>query len=289
MNAPTQKLHVLVTGATGLLGSALLQELEERGHNVDAMSADVRDARALKNIAAQGQAYDWIIHAAAVTNVDQCEEDRQVCYDTNVLGTKNVRDAASAMKARLLYISTVSVFSGETGNYKESDLPYPKNYYNLSKLLGEQLVLEYALGSVLRANIIGAHPKGSRGKNFFEWLVDSVKANRDIRLFNDVMVNPLSNITLAELIGHSIEINSKERILHMGSSTRLSKADIGRLVIKYFKDYFGKADCVSIDSVPGNAARPKQMWLNTDYAQNKLGLIMPPLESEVEKILNNYR
>ena len=288
MNTDAQKLRILVTGGTGLLGSALLKELEERGHDVDALRADIRNAGALRDIAKEEKACDWIIHTAAMTDVSNCEEDRQLCYDTNVLGTKNIRDLASGVKARLIYISTASVFSWETGGYKELDLPYPKNYYDLSKLLGEQLVLEYRLGLILRINLIGIHPQGSRGQNFFEWLLDSVKANRDIHLFNDVIINPLSNITLAELIGRITEIKPTERILHLGSSNHVSKAAIGKLVIKHIKEYSGKADYVSIDSIPGGAPRPKQMWLNMDYAQHTLGFTMPSLESEVEKILNHY-
>ena len=244
---------------------------------------------AIKNIAKQGKKYDWIIHTAAVTNVDQCEKDKKLCHDTNVKGTKNIIDLASSIKARLIYISTASVFSGKEGNYKESDLPDPKNYYNLSKLLGEQIVSEYSLGLILRINLIGIHPQGKngRGQNFFEWLVDSVKANEDINLFTDVIVNPLSNLTLAELIAQIIKKKPAENILHLGTNTRLSKADIGKIVIKHFKDYSGKAEYVSIDSASG-AERPKQMWLNTDCAQKNQGLKMPSCESEVKKILNNY-
>jgi len=151
--------------------------------------------------------------------------------------------------------------------------------------LGEQIVLEYDLGLVLRINLIGIHPKGSRGVNFFEWLVDSIKANKDIQLFSDVMINPLSNWTIAEFISKIIKIKPEEKILHIGSKNVLSKADIGRFVIKELGNYKGKAKFISVDDNKTNAIRPKQMWLNTDHVQTKLGLTMPTLESEIEKIL----
>src|SRR3989338_4261843 len=101
------------------------------------------------------------------------------------------------------------------------------NFYNHTKYEGEKAVLEYEKALVLRINLIGVHPNGSRGQNFFEWLLDSAKANKDITLFSDVMINPLSNWTIAEFIEKIINTNPKGKILHIASSNVLSKADIG--------------------------------------------------------------
>lgn len=270
---------------SGLLGSTLGQIFKKEGYNVYDINVDISDADAVNNFAAKNTNFDWIIHTAAVTNVDICEKDRFLCYNVNVQGTKNIRNIAETIGAKLIYISTASVFSGEKGNYKETDLPYPRNFYNLTKFLGEQLVLEYDSSLILRINLIGIHPRGSRGQNFFEWLIDSIKANKDIQLYSDVMVNPLSNWTIAELINKLIKVKPQEKILHLGSRNVLSKADIGRLAIERFREYKGKVRSVSIDETIKGAFRPKQMWLNTNYVQTKLGLEMPTLESEIEKIL----
>lgn len=270
---------------SGLLGSTLEQILKKEGHDIYDIDMDISDTDAVKDCVFRKENFDWIIHTAAVTNVDSCEKDRFLCYNVNAQGTKNIRDLAETIGAKLIYISTASVFSGEEGNYKETDLPYPRNFYNLTKFLGEQVILEYNLGLVLRLNLIGIHPKGSRGLNFFEWLVNSIKANKNIQLFNDIMINPLSSWTIAEFINNLIEISPQEKILHLASKNILSKADIGKLVIKKLGNYRGKARFVTRDDNQSNALRPKQMWLNADYAQTKLGLEMPTLESEIEKIL----
>lgn len=280
-----KKQKILITGMSGLLGSTLEQILKKEGYDVYDINVDISNADAVNNFAAKNTNFDWIIHTAAVTNVDSCEKDRFLCYSVNAQGTKNVRDLAKTIEAKLIYISTASVFSGEEGNYKETDLPYPRNFYNLTKFLGEQVILEYNLGLVLRLNLIGIHPKGSRGLNFFEWLIDSIKTNKNIQLFSDVMINPLSNWTIAEFINNLIEINPQERILHLASKNILSKADIGKLVIKKLRNYRGKARFVTRDDNQSDALRPKQVWLNADYAQTKLGLEMPTLESEIKKIL----
>lgn len=286
MNTP----KILITGVNGLLGAALSQVLKDKNYNICGLDLpiDISSRKAVEKYLAPKLPFDYILHTAAITNVDLCEKNKNFCYSVNVEGTKNIRDFARDNQAKLIYISTVSVFSGREGNYKETDIPYPKNFYNLTKLLGERLVLEYDLGLVLRINLIGIHPKGSRGINFFEWLVDSIKTNKNIQLFHDVMINPLSNWTLAEFIEKIIKINPKEKILHLATSNTLSKAAIGKLVLKKIKDYKGKVEFVSVDKVSSEAARPKEMWLNTDYTQRKLDLKMPTLESEIEKILVNY-
>jgi dTDP-4-dehydrorhamnose reductase len=76
--------------------------------------------------------------------------------------------------------------------------------------------------------------------------------------------------------------------LHIGSKNILSKADIGKLTIKELGGYKGKVEFISIDDDKTNALRPKQMWLNVDYAQKNMGFRMPILESEIKKILKNY-
>jgi dTDP-4-dehydrorhamnose reductase len=282
-----RKKKILITGINGLLGSTLKQVFEKEDYDIYGTNIDISDAKMVNKFAIKNKTFDWIIHTAAITNIDICERDKVLCYNVNFEGTKNIKNLAKTTKAKLIYISTVSVFSGLEGNYKENDLPYPKNFYNLTKLLGEQIISEYKFSLIIRLNLIGIHLNGSRGQNFFEWLVDSIKNNKNIKLFSDVIINPLSNWTVAEIINELIKNNVQEKILHIGSKNVLSKGDIGKLVIEKFKDYKGKVTFINIDNIMGSAFRAKQMWLNTDYVQKKIGLKMPSLEEEIEKILKN--
>jgi dTDP-4-dehydrorhamnose reductase len=122
-----------------------------------------------------------------------------------------------------------------------------------------------------------------------EWLFDSVKGNKDIRLFTDAMVNPLSSNSISEIIGEIIKINPKEKVLHIGSRDVVSKADIGKMVIKRFKNYTGKVSYVSMDESSQVASRPKQIWLNTDHIQKSHNIVMPTVESEINKIFENVK
>lgn len=276
---------VLVTGPRGLLGSALQRVLNDASFNVIPFEGDITDAEALKRFVSAIPSLDVIVHTAAATDVNRCEKEQDWCTRVNVDGTRNVLDAAKSRGARLMYLSTVSVFSGMKGDYRENDQPDPRNHYNTTKHVGETIVSPYDKGMILRVNLIGIHPDGSRGKNFMEWLVDSARQQKDMKLFTDVRINPLSHWTLAEYIRDLIQSWPEDRVLHLGSRTVLSKADIGRLVLAHFPDYRGNVEYTTSDFLSADVYRPKEMWLNVDLAETKYGLNMPSLEEEISRIL----
>ena len=279
-------LSILVTGHRGLLGFTLVRVLRDAGFIVHVFEGDITDAASLQAFAASLDSLDVIVHTAAATDVNRCEQEQEWCRSVNVEGTRNVRDVAALRGARLVFISTVSVFSGTEGDYREENDPDPRNVYNTTKALGENITLEYEKGLVLRLNLIGIHPQGSRGKNFMEWLVDSAGQHKDIQLFTDIRINPLSHWTIAELIRDLIQTWPKSRVLHLGSRTVLSKADIGRLVLAHFPAYRGNAKFINSDELPFKAFRPKEMWLNVDRAERELNRRFSTLEEEVSRILN---
>ncbi|MCX6787589.1 MAG: SDR family oxidoreductase [Candidatus Kaiserbacteria bacterium] len=266
----SEKLQIVaVSGAHGLLGSTLLRT-QITGFSTTGLSADIRDSRAVFS-EIEACKPQWIIHTAAKTDVGNCERNPEQAHAVNVEGTKNVIEAVRAANARLIYISTVSVFPGHEGNYKEEDVPEPVNTYNKTKREGELAALSYEKGVVLRLNLVGVHPDGSRGKNFLEWLIDSIRLNKDISLFNDQFVNPLSNWTVASIIKMMIEKDSSEKILHIGSSDTLSKAAIGKLVLARFPEYRGIVVEKSIESIADGVTRPRHMWLNVERASALFG------------------
>ena len=76
---------------------------------------------------------DLIVHCAAFTDLVRAEQEKELCYQTNVIGTRNL----APLKIPMLYISTEYVFDGEKGHYAENDYPNPQNFYAFTKLLGE--------------------------------------------------------------------------------------------------------------------------------------------------------
>lgn len=293
------KAKVLVTGASGLLGLEVLKSLNESGvqaigvynsnsklidKNYENLKCDVGNIRSVDSLAKKVGTISTIFHCASMTGVDKCEKNKEAAWQANVIGTRNIIELAKKNKAKLIYISTGSVFSGEKGNYKENDLPDPKNFYSETKLLGEEATLVYDRGIVVRAVPIGIHRIGRPQANFIEWLVDSVQNNKSFNLFNDVYINAISAKTFADVL---IKISKvlERGLIHVGSKDRLSKAAIGQAVIKKFPNFSGEVKLISVMDMPGDFAfRPKEMWFNVDKAL-KLGLKMPKLKDELEIIL----
>ncbi|GMU77268.1 MAG: NAD(P)-dependent oxidoreductase [Acidimicrobiia bacterium] len=131
-------MRVLVTGAAGQVGHALAQACA--GDDLialDRAQLDVTD-RALVHAVVAGTRPDAVIHAAAWTAVDACEDDPERAFRVNALGTRHVAEAARAAGAHLTYVSTDYVFDGELARpYHEWDAPNPRSVYGRSKLAGE--------------------------------------------------------------------------------------------------------------------------------------------------------
>ena len=277
------KARIAVTGARGLLGATLMRTLVDPV----ALSADIRDSRAVEEEFASLGNISHVVHTAAKTDVAACERDPADAHLVNAIGTKNIVDAAKTCGAHMLYISTVSVFSGDKGNYREADIPQPINIHNKTKVEGEHEVREYEKGIVLRLNLIGIHTDGSRGKNFMEWLVDSLRAGKDINAFHDVMINPFSNWTVADYIQKIITQEPRERILHIASSDVCSKADIAEIAAARFPEYKGTLRRTSVDTIADGVRRPKEMWLNCDYTKSILEVMMPSIAAEIDTIFRH--
>jgi dTDP-4-dehydrorhamnose reductase len=273
---------VVVSGARGLLGATLMRVLPDAGFRAVPLTGDIRDAAAVAEQIAQA-APAHVVHAAAMTYVAACERRPQEAFVVNGEGTKNVVEAARAVCAPILYISTASVFRGDHGNYHEEDIPEPINAYNQSKREGERHTLDYDRGIVLRFNLIGLHPDGSRGKNFLEWLLDDFRANKDMTLFADVYINPLSNWTIAALTAKILTRDHLGKILHIGSRDVLSKAAIGELVRARLPGYRGTVQLAGVDAIADGVFRPKQLWLNTEKAAATFGP-MPTVAQEIDTI-----
>lgn len=131
---------LLITGSTGKLGKELVKVFPNAlapPHK----SLDITDKEVVTNFVSKSKP-DIIIHCAALTGIRECENDKEKAWRTNVEGTENLVKACEKFveNCYFVYISTACVFYGDRGDYVETDIPYPKNFYSLTKLLGEFIV-----------------------------------------------------------------------------------------------------------------------------------------------------
>jgi dTDP-4-dehydrorhamnose reductase len=133
-------LNVLITGGSGKLGRELIKVFPYSLHPTTA-ELDITDKDAVYKFIKE-HLPDLLIHCAAITDIRRCEENKELAWKVNVSGTKNLVDACLRYKKNcyFFYTSTACVFYGDKGDYVETDIPYPKNFYALTKLLGEFVV-----------------------------------------------------------------------------------------------------------------------------------------------------
>ena len=147
-------MNILLTGGTGILGTELKKIL---GDCVSPSSTEL-DIKNRKHVFTffDNNHIDVVIHTAALTKIRFCEENKSLAWETNVNGTKNLVDALLNSKhdVKFIYVSTACVFDGHSGMFTETDIPYPENFYALTKLIGEREVSKLNSYLIIRTNFV---------------------------------------------------------------------------------------------------------------------------------------
>ena len=139
-------MKVAVTGASGILGTDIVKELRAQNWEVLEFTSKNILLENLADVRAKLTPFhpNVVIHAAAMTNVDLCEDDRDAAVKINVVGTHNVSLVAAALGARVVYISSCGVYgNGKTEPYNELDATHPIAYHHFTKLAGEQRIIDH--------------------------------------------------------------------------------------------------------------------------------------------------
>jgi len=147
-------VSILITGGSGALGTELKKMFSDALVPTH-QELDITNKKAV-NEYIKNHDIDLIIHTAALTHIRPCEENQAVAWKTNVEGTKNLVDSVLDNKknTKFIYISTACVFDGHSGMYKESSIPYPENFYALTKLIGECEVNKLPEYLIIRTNFV---------------------------------------------------------------------------------------------------------------------------------------
>ena len=273
-------MRIGVTGASGMLGTALVSYLSKRydifatsrgkgaeGQNIDWDCFDLTDVSLLNDWLTKTKP-DIVIHCAAIINVDACEDNVEIATRLHVEATEVIASYLDANSGRLIYISTDSVFDGrKQGFYNETDLVSPLNVYARTKLMGEQPVLSMANGLTLRTNIIGWTKEGNT--SFAEWMIRGLIDNTPLNLFHDVYFSPLHVDELSLIIENIIE-RPIYGLYHCASSDSISKYDFGIQMAKVFGLSDSNINRASVEDMNFKAGRPKNMALDSGKLADNL-------------------
>jgi dTDP-4-dehydrorhamnose reductase len=216
---------------------------------------------------------DAIIHCAAIGDVDESERDPQLAWRVNVDGTANIANAAAGVKARLLFISTSTVFDGRTGGYSEDDPPNPVNVYGRTKVAAEHAVrVLYPPALIVRISMAYGYPR-TGGASFLTRVVERLSAGQPTNQPADEFRTPADVLTLAEAL---VELAGMDMsgLLHLGPRERISRYDFAVKIARRLGADPSLVTDVRGEELSGRAPRPKDVWFNTDRAR---GLLRTPL------------
>ena len=275
------RLRILITGASGLYGSKLANLAEKKGHQVFSaynqhqaafgkpVRIEISDKDRVEKIFRE-LAPEIVVHAATLTDVDKCELNRDMAWKINVEGTENITRAAKTSNAFLLYISTDYVFNGETGQYEETDLPDPINYYGLTKLKAEEQVKTITNDyCIARASVIyGATPAAGK-VNFALWIHNTLKKGEKVKALVDQWNSPTLNTNLARMTLEIIEKRLRGTF-HLSGATRISRYDFAQMVAQTFNLDASLIVPTLTRDFSWTAKRPRDSSLNSAKAQQIL-------------------
>jgi dTDP-4-dehydrorhamnose reductase len=222
----------LVTGAGGQLATAFEPLLDGEVLLAREAALDIRDAEAVC-AAVHGFAPDVILHTAAYTNVDGAEADAESAAAVNEGGTRNVIRAVRGTHTLVVYFSTDYVFDGAKGSpYVESDAPNPLGVYGATKLAGEQEVLGWARGMVVRTSWLFSET----GTNFVKTILAAAQAREatgePLSVVDDQVGSPTYAGHLAAAVLEALSLGVGPGLYHMAGNGYCSWLELAEEVVQ---------------------------------------------------------
>jgi dTDP-4-dehydrorhamnose reductase len=237
-------MKILITGCRGQLGSQIINILKEGASELGTIPQDYRNAEIIgvdieeldisnlelvKSFINEVKP-DIVINSAAYTNVDGCENNRDLALKVNSLGPRNLAIACEQVDAKLIHISTDYVFRGNgTIPYREYDVTNPVSVYGETKLLGENYVREYCLRYFI---VRTAWLYGYNGNNFVKTIMKAAKEKGHLEVVDDQRGNP----TNAEDLAHhilKIALTDEYGIYHCTGTGECTWYDFAKAIVKF--------------------------------------------------------
>ena len=258
-------MKVLVTGAAGHLGAAVVQEFS-RGHDVTAFARadlDITNAAAVAAAVAAARP-EAIVNCAAYNDVDGAEDDPATAFNVNAFAVQVLARAAAAADAAFVHFSSDFVFNGKADRpYVESDLPAPLSIYGTSKLVGEWLAREAPRHYVLRVESLFGGPTAGRGarSGSVGRIIEAIEQGQEVPVFTDRVVSPTNAVEAASATARILQSHLPPGLYHCvnGGACRWDELamEVARLL-----ERDARLKQLTLDSVPLRARRPRYCALS---------------------------
>ena len=277
----------MLTGSNGLLGQKLVKKLKEdkevdliatsRGDNrlsdkqgYEYYSLDITDEKAVNRAIADLHP-DVVINTAAMTNVDACEAEKELCDRLNVLAVQYLVDSCKQHGVHLVHVSTDFIFDGTAGPYREDDKPAPLSYYGLSKLKAEEIVMKSGLdAAIIRTVLVYGIAEDMSRSNIVLWAKGALEKGGPINVVDDQFRSP----TLAEDLADGCILAAKKKatgIYNISGKDQLSVLEIVQHVCDFWNLDRSLINAVSSNTLNQPAKRPPVTGFILDKAIRELG------------------
>ena len=285
---------VLITGASGMLGSVVGKFFANAGWNVTqlvrrqkhdtafpTLVVDLADSEQIRSQLAKLR-FDACIHCAAITDLHYCQTHPETATLVHVNATRTL--VSLLHSARFVYISTDSVFDGTGSLYCESDECRPLNHYAVTKWQGELETLKHANAAVIRTNIYDI--RESFQTSLAEWAASALSRKKKISGFTNVFFNPLHTVQLSEaILALLTSATHFKGVLHVAADRVLSKYDFLLAVARQLNLPTQNIQKGYYDQTEKSLQRP----LNTSLATALCKSVLPQLSFSLEEGIANLQ
>lgn len=277
--------RVLVTGASGFLGTYIAQAFARRGLHVIAHIHQspcqaVVGATLRKDLLQSGSgidlvveaAPDLVVHCAALTDVDACEDRPEQAMRLNAALCGELGEGCKSSGARLVAFSTDQLWANATGPIAETEPVDPPNVYGASKAAGEAALEPFQDALVLRTNFFG-NPQGKR-RNYISYIRSACETGQTVTGFADIHYTPIFIGHLVALAERAID-SGLSGIFNLAGADRISKYNFTRMIVARLNADPNSVLRGSSEDANMKAFRPKEMSLDCRRIEAALGCSMP--------------
>ncbi len=287
---------VLIAGANGLLGQQLIKVFRD-DYEVHALSlqperrlpdgnfqyhqGDIADRQKLRDLV-QALVPNFIMNAAAFTDVDGSETQRELCWKINVTGVENLVYAAQKVHARLIHVSTDYVFDGRNGPFREDDRPNPLGFYARSKLAGENVLINSEANCAIARTMVLYGAGYEIRPNFVTWLIEQLRNGKSVRIVDDQFGNP----TLASELAVALRIlaeSGHKGVYHISGSEVIDRYHFAVKIAEVFGLDASLIHPIKTSDLKQASPRPLRSGFDISKAVTELNISMSDVVGGVQK------
>jgi dTDP-4-dehydrorhamnose reductase len=225
---------------------------------------------------------NFIMNAAAFTDVDGSETQRETCWRINVTGVENLIYAAQKVQARLIHVSTDYVFDGKSGPYCEDDRPNPLGFYARSKFAGENALINSEASYAIARTMVLYGTGYEIRPNFVRWLIEQLRNGKSVRIADDQFGNP----TLASELAQALRVlaeSGRKGVYHISGSELIDRYHFAVKIAETFELEARLIQPIKTQDLKQASLRPLCSGFDISKAVAELGIAMSGVVGGLQK------